>query len=294
MIPAASILDEGSGPVLVEGGHYTLNLEACPGAEAITLPGSGAAWAWTSPTTIQTFALGVREVVGLRARGVAAALGLLVGDLALARGRRPPGGAWALPGSYLQILGASGLDPAEVCVWGEAHARNQGKRRLLDIASRDAPATYAREGWALLQDGEHVRLLSEASLDWDGELRAAVLAKGHTPLCPLVFAGLAWAIARGGFRTHLAYYALPDDGWIDVKLRSAATAFAQLSPGEPGTQIHALVAEVGQSPIFRTLRREDLVGPGERPWAEFFAEVRSIYPDIQLMEVACPRPAPRS
>jgi hypothetical protein len=266
--------------VLVEGGHYALARGS--GGEVIDVPGVGAASALTTDTTRETFARAADLVRTLRARGVGAELGLMVGDLALPSGARPAGGVWALPPSYRALLG----DLPAPRVWGEAYARNQGKRRLLDEADPDAEATYTAQGWALLRDGEHLLLASDASLEWEGDVRAAVLGRGRSPLCPLVFAGLKRAIFQAGFQSHVAVYAAADDAWIDAKLRAAAAAFAQLYRGVSGPQVDLI--RYDGDPRVRRWDPAELRAPGELAWAEFLAEVRRHHPGAHPLEAPCP------
>lgn len=285
-----------SGPVMVEGGHYTLASRACNGEEVIDVPGSGPFWAATTETTRRCIALAAEEVHRVRASGCAAHVGLMVGDLAVPSGQRQTGGGWAIPGSYRVILREHDLSVDDVVVWGEAYCRNQGKRRLLDEARRrhaSAEQTYAAWGWALLRDAEGIRLASDSSLDWDGDVRAAVLTRGVTPLCPLVFAGLKRAIFQAGYARHVAIYARADDAWIDVKLRAAAATVAQLRLGAVGEQVDRILvgpAGTGES----TWSAADLVAPGERTWSDFLAEVREHHPGASELENPCLPMAPSS
>ncbi|MES2642473.1 MAG: hypothetical protein V4850_23520 [Myxococcota bacterium] len=225
--------------MLVEGGHYSLGRDGAP---------------VLSETTIRTLAGAAAEVVAIRRSGGSATLGLLVGDLALPAGSRPPAGEWAVPHPYREVLLGAGLDLTDLRVWTESYARNQGKRRLLDEARRrhDGPRTYAAEGWAFFvgHSGE-LTVVSDASLDWDGDLHGAVVTRGVSPLCPLVFAGLKRAVFQAGFTRHVAHYALADDAWIEEKLRAAAAIAAQLRGGRVGTQIDRLY-RVGPDPHDRT------------------------------------------
>ena len=260
-----------AGPVLVEGGHYTLGRGGAP---------------VLSETTIWTFARAAAEVAELRRADRAATVGLMVGDLALPSGRRPAGGDWAVPDAYRPALDAAGLTLADVQVWTESYARNQGKRRLLDAARRDHDPrqTYAAEGWAFFvtSSGE-LNVVSDASLAWDGDLHGAVVTRGVSPLCPLVFAGLKRAVFQAGFPVHVAHYALADDAWIDEKLRAAAAVAAQLRRGNVGMQIDRLY-RVGPDPHDRTWDPRELVAPGEEPWEAFLASVRSVRPDLSPLD----------
>lgn len=289
------VTSEG-GPTLVEGGHFTLVALRPDGGdgEPLAVPGGGSWWAGTTETTRLCLARAVEEARRVRELGRPARVGLMVGDLALPAGCRPAGGAWALPESYRAIVAAGGLAAEDVIVWGEAYARNQGKRRLLDEARRRHPdprATYAAWGWALLHDTEGIRLASDASLDWEGDVRAAVLTRGRSPLCPLVFAGLKRAIFQAGFARHVAIYARADDPWIDVKLRAAAAVVAQLRRGAVGEQIDWILSTADSSPSVATWSAPDLVAAGERDWHEFLAEVREHHPglsDPSELENPCP------
>ena len=290
---------QGPGATMVEGGHFTLRADRSGGGEGelVRVPGAGLWWAGTSDTTRLCFALAAEQVRDLRVRGQRARLGLMVGDLAVPAGSRPVGGAWAVPPSYRAILAANGLDRGEVTVWGEAYTRNQGKRRLLDEARHRFPhaaQTYAAWGWALLHDDDGIRLASDASLDWDGDVRAAVLTRGIAPLCPLVFAGLKRAIFQAGYARHVAIYARADDPWIDVKLRAAAAAVAQLRLGDVGEQIDRIVLSAASPPTETRWLPADLVAAGERPWPEFLGEVRLHHPGTSELEPACPPMAPSS
>lgn len=287
------------GPVLVEGGHFTLAARPADvgGGEPVDVPGAGRWWAGTTETTRLCLALAIEEARRLRATGSTARIGLMVGDLALPAGGRPAGGAWALPPSYRAMLADAGLDPGEVLVWGEAYARNQGKRRLLDEARHrhpDGRKTYAAWGWALLHDPSGIHLASDASLDWDGDVRAAILTRGISPLCPLVFAGLKRAIFQAGYARHVAIYARADDPWIDVKLRSAAAAVAQLRLGAVGEQVDRIVLSPGSVPAEIAWGPGDLVAAGERDWSDFLAEVREHHPGASELETPCPTTAPSS
>ncbi len=283
---------------MVEGGHYTLGPVAeregggeRDGVEVVDVPTVGSWCARTSETTQLCFALAAAEVHRLRAAGRAADVGVMVGDLAIPAGTRQPGGAWALPPSYLAILRDNELSPDDVVVWGEAYARNQGKRRLLDEARARHPsaaATYAAFGWALLHDAEGIRLASDASLEWDGDVRTATLTRGAAPLCPLVFAGLKRAIFNSGYARHIAIYARADDAWIDAKLRAAAVTVAQLRPGGAGEQIDWIVLTPGNAPAENTWCPADLVAPGERAWSEFLAAVAHHHPGTSELETPCP------
>lgn len=279
---------------MVEAGHYTLHSRGSEAdTEAVDVPGAGAWRAATSDTTRASFARAADEVVRLRACGEAARLGMMVGDLALAGGARPAGAAWALPQSYRAILSSRGLSDADVNVWGEAACRNLGRRRLLDAARHrhaSAPLSYAAWGWALLWDADGIRLASDASLEWDGDVRAAVLTRGVAALCPLVFAGLKEAIFRAGYRRHVAIYARADDPWIDVKLRAAAAAVAQLRLGNVGDQVDRILVGTGWTDA--TWSPADLVAPGELEWPDFLAEVRAHHPGASELETPCPSNPP--
>ncbi len=274
------------GPTLVDGGHYTLLPLGYTG-ERVALP-DGTSWvAGTTPGTRASWAEAVAQVVARRGRGEPARLALMVGDLALPPGSRPRGGPWAIPPSYLVALGD--LDPEDVVVLGEAFCRNQGKRRLLDpVRDRGAPPerTYEQQGWALLADGSGLRLVSDASLDFDGDLRVVALTRGSAPLCPLVFAGLTrWAF-RSGYTAHVAVYALCDDPHIDIKLRAGATAAAQLLGGAIGPQAHRIAWSEGQSFVEDRFDPADLVGPGQRDWIEFYELARRAHPGLCRIEEA--------
>ena len=278
--------------MLVEAGHFTISARPFDGitGERLDVPGIGGMTAGTTDTTRQCFALAVAEVRALRAQGTDARLGLMVGDLALPAGHRVPGEEWALPLSYVEILDAAGLDPADVLVWGEAYARNQGKRRLLDEARRrhaGGRTSYAQFGWALLHDADGLRLASDASLEWDGDVRAAALTRGNAPLCPLVFAGLKRAIFQAGFTRHVAIYARADDPWIDLKLRAAAAIVAQLRLGAVGEQVDRIVSSPSSPPAQCVWTAADLVAPGERTWPEFHAAVRAHHPRSVELEFPC-------
>lgn len=270
------------GPVLVEGGHYTLDQD--PQGEEIVLP-DGTRWqAATTETTLQTFALAANEVATLRRLGTPARLGLLVGDIGLPR-LRPSLGSWAIPASYRAVLDDTGLTDADTTVCGEAVVRNLGSRLLRAARRRRPEQTYAEEGWALFQDDALWRLASDASLEWEGDQRTAVLARASHPLCPLVFAGLKRAAFQAGFRTHVAIYAVPDDPWIDVKLRAAAAATAQLLRGPAGLAMDRLIRGPGLGLSERSWSRSDLVGPGERAWPEFLADLQRSHPGARPVEV---------
>jgi hypothetical protein len=274
-------------PALIEGGHYTLAGRPLDAVEPIVLPDGRAYGAATTGSTRVCFAEAVREVVARRAAGGVADVGLLVGDLDVPGGTRPIAGAWALPPSYREILSAAGLAPADVVVWGEAYARNQGKRRLLDAALDRAVCprlTYSASGWALMShpDGG-IHLASDASLDWGGEQRAAVLTRGTAALCPLVFAGLSRAIGQAGYRRHVAIYALADDGWIDVKLQAGATAAAQLASGDVPEPVHRLYFADGRATV-RAFDPSELVAPGERSWDGFLNAVGRASPDLRPLD----------
>jgi hypothetical protein len=266
-------------PTLFEGGHFTLAVEAA-GGERVTLPDGSPWWAATTDTTRACFADAVDE-----ARRSDGDVGLLVGDLRVPSGRRPAGGDWAIPASYRRILKAAGLGLDRVRVWGEAYARNQGKRRLLDPAldrGVDPRETYAAHGWALMShDDGGVRLVSDASLDWDGELRAAVLTRGVAPLCPLVFAGLRRAVRQAGYARHVAIYALADDAYIDVKLTAGVVAAAQLGGALP-TQILRL--DYAGTAIERGFEAAELVGPGALAWDRFLDEIRRVMPGLRPLD----------
>ncbi|MFZ5479261.1 MAG: hypothetical protein ACOZNI_21025 [Myxococcota bacterium] len=267
---------------LFEGGHFTLAARAGVG-EPVSLPDGGAACALTTDTTRCCFATAVDAALAARARGERAGIGLMVGDLALTS--RHPGGAWAVPPSYRAVLADAGLAEADVVVWGEAYARNQGKRRLLDAArTRDPHESYARQGWALFVGGDGAtHLVSDASLEWGDDTRGAVLARGATPLCPLVFAGLKRAVFQAGWSAHVAVYSLADDPWIDVKLRAGAFAVAQLRGGRVGGQQDWLIGAAA-APRVRCWVAEELVAPGERGWDAFIAEVAHAHPGLVPLE----------
>jgi len=272
---------------LVDGGHYTLRPAEAPG-EPVVSP-DGTRWSGTvTDTTCATLRAAAREVQALRGRGSRADLALMVGDLAVPAGLRAPGGPWALPAPYREILAAEGLAPAEVRVLGEAFCRNQGKRRLLDEARARAPAperTYAEQGWALLADPVGLRLASDAALEWDAEVRVVALTRGPAPLCPLVFAGLKrWAF-RNGYDVHVACYALDDDPYVDAKLRAGAAAVAQLLGGAVGEQIHRIASASGAVTEER-FAPDELVAPGECTWDVFFARARAAHPGICRIEEA--------
>jgi hypothetical protein len=276
-----------NGPVLIEGGHYTLADARVAAGDLVNLPGGQRYAAPMTPTTIRCFAEAARQVALLRATGTGAAVGLMVGDLGVPAGQRPPGGAWAIPETYRRVLTAHGLGTRDVHVWGEAYARNQGKRRILDESVRLHPSprrTYERYGWALMvgEDGG-IRLVSDASLDWDGAAKCAVLTRGDSPLCPLVFAGLRRAVMQAGFRTHVAVYALDDDGWIDVKLRAGAVAAAQLTRGSlPDQVLRVSFAEI--PPREERWYARDLLCAGEAPWEEFLKMVLRVLPDSRPLD----------
>ena len=277
-----------SPPVLVEGGHYTLAVgpQSEEQGEPIVLPDDRCCTALTTPTTRRCFEAAVAEVRLFREQGIPATVGLLVGDLALPAESRPPGGPWALPMSYLEILKAARVAPEEVRVYGEAYARNQGKRRLLDLAfARRIPPekSYRDQGWAFFRsDGvDQLCMASDASLDWEGEVRAAMLLRGRTPLCPLVFAGLKRAIFQAGFRTHWAFYAVADDHIIDRKLCAAAATITQLRAGRVGLQMDSLFLSSVEAPALkRSWHVDELVAPGERTWPEFVDAVRAYHPQF--------------
>ncbi|MFZ5477576.1 MAG: hypothetical protein ACOZNI_12440 [Myxococcota bacterium] len=267
---------------MFEGGHFTLAARAGVG-EPVPTPDAGAACALTTDTTRRCFAIAVDAARAARARGERAGIGLMVGDLALAS--RPRGGAWAIPPSYRAVLADAGLAETDVVVWGEAYARNQGKRRLLDAArALDPRETYTRQGWALFAGGDGaVHLASDASIEWGDDARGAVLARGATPLCPLVFAGLKRAVFQAGWAAHVAVYALADDPWIDVKLRAGAVAVAQLRGGRVGMQEDWLIA-ADAAPRARRWAADELVAPGERAWDAFVAEVAHAHPGLTPLE----------
>lgn len=274
------------GSTLVDGGHFTL---APPGGlgEAVTDP-AGARWsAGSTETTGACFAEAARLVQERRRAGDAAQLALLVGDLVVPAGERHEGGSWALPPSYLDLLRAAALGPEDVVVLGEAYCRNQGKRRVLDAAranAADPERTYAEQGWALLADDHGLRLVSDASLDWDADVRSVALTRGAAPLCPLVFAGLKrWAFQRG-YAAHVAVYALADDGWIDQKLRGGATALTQLWPGPVGAQVHRLLW--ADAFVDDEIDRAELLAPGELPWGAFFERAQRVHPGLCRVEEA--------
>ena len=104
------------GPVLVEGGHFTLAARPPDAArgEAVQVPGAGLWWAGTTETTRLCLKLAVEEAGRIRAGGGAARIGLLVGDLAIPAGSRPAGGDWALPESYRAILAAANVETQDV------------------------------------------------------------------------------------------------------------------------------------------------------------------------------------
>lgn len=274
------------GGTLVDGGHYTLAAPVGPG-ERVRAP-DGAVWgAGATETTRRCLAEAARIVVEKRRAGERADLAVLVGDLAIPAGARPRGGAWAFPGSYLEILEAAGLAPDDVVVLGEAYCRNQGKRRVLDEArlrGADPERTYREHGWALLADAGGLRLVSDASLDWDADVRSVTLTRGAAPLCPLVFAGLKRWLFQRGYAGHVAVYALADDGWIDGKLRGGATALAQLWSGPVGTQVHRLLW--ADAFVDERVDRADVVAPGERSWDEFIDAARRVHPGLCRIEEA--------
>ena len=269
--------------VLVEGGHFTLTRGEWPGAERVVLPDGTP---WTAPTTDTTracFSRAIDEALALRARGVDANVGLMVGDLAIPAGLRPKEGPWALPASYRELLAAAALPADAVVIWGEAYARNQGKRRLLDDVLRRMPSpeqTYRDHGWALMAtEDATLCLVSDHSLDWDGDMRAAVLARGSTPLCPLVFAGLRRAAWQAGYGEFVAIYSPADDAEIEIKLRSACAAFCQLSG-------HALDQEnrLHLTSEFCDRQRypaSELDSPGILDWEQFVAGARAWRPDLR-------------
>lgn len=280
-------------PILVEGGHYTLWPDSA-GGELVEVPRHGGWSARVTPTTRSCFERACHEVREARKAGLRADVGLMVGDLALPAGARDAPTAWALPASYREVVRDADLDVADVRIWGEAFARNQGKRRLLDDARHRGllgADTYAAYGWALLDDGGVTRLASDASLDWDDEVRTAALARGVAPLCPLVLAGLKRAIFRCGYASHVAIYAYEDDTAIAIKLRAAAAIVAQLWHGA-GVQIDRL----GLAGEFTTHVWDlgELVAPGARTWAAFLAEVRAMFPAAVPLEEACPTPSQTS
>jgi hypothetical protein len=267
---------------LIDAGHYTL-WPMKQGGERISLP-DGDTWAAaTAYTTRACFEAGVCELTLRRRQGESAALALMVGDLGLPAGRREMG-PWMIPGSYREILAQHGLLPDEVKVLGEAFCRNQGKRRLLDEARARAASpeqTYTEQGWALLADEVGLKLVSDASLQWEGDLKAVALTRGSdVPLCPLVFAGLKrWAF-RQGYTEHVAIYALADDPYIDVKLRAAAAATAQLQ-GRAGEQLHRLIEGIEER--FTQL---ELVEPGSMSWSRFWSRARALHPGLCRVEEA--------
>lgn len=243
------------GPVLVEGGHFSLARDGTP---------------LLSETTTGTFRAAAIEVAALRRAGCDAAVGLMVGDLALP-GTRPAGGPGAVPPEYREVLAEVGLTLADLRVWTESYARNQGKRRLLDEARlrHDPAGSYVAEGWALfVSAGGELQLVSDASLGWDGDVHAAVVARGGHPLCPLVFAGLKRAIFQAGFGTHVSHYALADDHWIDVKLRAGAAAVAQLRHGRAGAQVDRIHGP-GPVPRIATGMPPSSSVPARRPGSGF-------------------------
>lgn len=271
---------------LVDGGHFTLT-RPVTGSAHVTAP-DGEQWgAAITDTTCASLEEAAREVQYLRAAGGPATLALMVGDLVVPPGRRHRGGAWAIPAAYLEILQSLGVDPDEVVVLGEAYCRNQGKRRVLDEArtrAADPERTYAEQGWALLADATGLRLVSDASLDWDADVKSVALTSGAAPLCPLVFAGLKRWIFRRGFTRHVAVYALADDPWIDAKLRGAATALAQLWQGPVGEQIHRV--RWADVPRVERVERADVVSPGELSWDEFYAQAKRAHPGLCRVEEA--------
>ena len=271
--------------VLVEGGHYSIGATPSADGELLELPDGRRCTAMTTESTQACFATAAREALRLRAHGTPARIGLLVGDLALPGESRPSAGSWALPPSYRTILAEAGLTPEDVSIYGEAYARNQGKRRLLDeVLARSEPPeeTYRREGWALFHgDRDEICIASDASLDWEGDVRVAMLARGPTPLCPLIFAGLRRAVFQAGFGIHWAVYAIADDHLIDRKLRAAAAAVAQLRGGRVGAQKDTLfLASQAQPALQRTWELDELVAPGERPWSTFVECVRAHHPQF--------------
>lgn len=172
-------------------------------------------------------------------------------------------------------------------VLGEAYCRNQGKRRVLDearVRAADPVRTYREGGWALLADAGGLRLVSDASLDWDADVRSVTLTRGAAPLCPLVFAGLKRWLFQRGYTEHVAVYALADDAWIDGKLRGGATALAQLWPGPVGAQVHRLLW--ADAFVDERIDRADVVAPGERTWDEFFEAARRLHPGLCRIEEA--------
>lgn len=269
-VAARPWLSELPVPALLEAGHYTLT--GAKGGETVFLP-SGEAWgAATSETTRRTFAMAAAEVARLRHHGETARLGLLVGDLGLPHPRPGPG-AWAIPPSYGDILDEAGIDPDDVLVWSESYARNLGGRMLSAARGRPPERTYQHEGWALLEHEGVWRLASDASLEWEADQRAVALERAGRPLCPLVFAGLKRAVFRAGFKAHVAFYAIPDDPWIDVKLRTAAAAAAQLSRGARGLAVDCILWSSTLGMLQRRWPPGELVGPGERRWPEFLREL---------------------
>jgi hypothetical protein len=265
---------------MVEGGHFTV---AGSGAsnESVVCP-DGSVWhALTSASTRACFRDAIREARALGESGIVAQVGLLVGDLALPGGERPVGGLWAVPPSYRSIANEEGFDLDGLRVWGEAYARNQGKRRLLDeVLHRDPDPqqTYAQFGWALVRDEDGgLSIASDASLEWDTDIRAAALTRGPAPLCPLVFAGLKRAIHQAGFRTHVALYALEDDCWIEAKLRAGATAFAQLNGGRAPLHVQRVRFASGQLHEEICDARE-LVAPGQLDWTAFVRDLERLLP----------------
>lgn len=296
-----SSAEEGLAPgsaILIEGGHYTIApmrggtlAEPSVEGEVLSTPAGVACEAKTTPSTRACFAAAVEATLQLRARGFGAELGLLVGDLALPPGARPMGGTWALPASYRAILASAALAPDCVRVYGEAYARNQGKRRLLDeelARLRPAVDTYGSQGWALFRgEREEICLASDASLDWEGDVRVAMLARGPAPLCPLVFAGLKRAIFRAGFRAHVAYYAVADDALIDRKLRAAAAAAAQLTGGRVGLQASRLFLASLEAPaVAISWTATELTTPGELPFPQFVEAVRAHHPGAEPLFAA--------
>jgi hypothetical protein len=268
---------------LIDAGHYTLRARA-PSGEPIQPPGG---WSWVAATTDTTrgcFEAGVCEIELRRSRGERADLALMIGDLALPAGHREMG-PWMIPGSYREILAAHGLEPACVRILGEAYCRNQGKRRLLDeVRTRglSPEQTYAEQGWALLADAIGLRLVSDASLEWDGDLKVVALTRGSdVPLCPLVFAGLKRWVFRQGYTEHTAIYALADDPYVDVKLRAAATAVVQLQGGRAGEQIHRLLEGIEER-----FSPQELVGPGAMGWSRFFSRAQGAHPGLCRIEEA--------
>jgi hypothetical protein len=271
------------GRALIDAGHYTLH-PGYPGGEPLQGPAGGSWVAATRDTTRACFEAGLLELERRRGRGERADLALLVGDLALPAGCREAG-AWMIPGSYRDILAAHGLGPEDVRILGESFCRNQGKRRLLDEArarGQNPEQTYTEHGWALLADAVGLKLVSDFTLEWEGALKAVALTRGtDVPLCPLIFAGLKRWLFRQGYTEHLAIYALADDPYVDVKLRGAAAATAQLQNGRAGEQVHRLLEGIEER-----FEPSELVAPGSMSWSRFFSRARGLHPGLCRIEEA--------